>query len=75
MLNIALNEILAKLPLTELEQTIGSFLEPMSAILTGEALTEGVAPGYPVSSGNDRVIECHCKPLKGVKRSLKVKPF
>ncbi len=38
MLNIALNETLAKLPLTELDHTIASFLEPMSAILPEERL-------------------------------------
>jgi hypothetical protein len=38
MLNIALNETLAKLPLTELEQTIAAFLEPMSATLPEERL-------------------------------------
>jgi hypothetical protein len=38
MLNIALNETLAKIPLTELEQTMTTFLEPMSAILPEKRL-------------------------------------
>jgi len=42
MLNIALNETLAKLPVAELEQELSEFLEPMSGLLPDKRLRKAL---------------------------------